>query len=71
MTKVVMSDEQFEKLLKAIANLQYPHVCPPCMRPHLPTYYYQQPYQFWSTSTSPTNGNSITIGSTTSEKAEV
>jgi hypothetical protein len=41
--KVVMSDEQFEKLLKAIAEVgraNYPHVCPPCLRVHVPQYNY-------------------------------
>jgi hypothetical protein len=57
-----MSDEQFEKLLKAIANLQYPHVCPPCMRPHLPAYYYPPTlYPITYTSNSTTTPFSTTI----------
>ena len=61
--KVVMSDEQFEKLLKAIAEVgrTYPHVCPPCLRPHVPNWYwkYQLPYQY---------SNWIVIGTTDTSK---
>ena len=40
--RVVMSDEQFERLLAAIQAT--PHVCPPCYLPHYP---YLQSYRWW------------------------
>ena len=59
MSKIVMSDEQFERLLKAVTKIgrTYTHVCPPCTRPHYPNWQYKHYYPFTvytSGTTSPT-----------------
>jgi hypothetical protein len=66
-----MSEEQFERLLKAIAEARIPHVCPPCTRMHYPywtptwyppytVYSNGTPYTVYSNGTLSTNGNAIT-----------
>jgi hypothetical protein len=64
MSKVVMSEEQFERLLAAVRS--YPHVCMPCTRPHL--YQWTPPYWYYNTQTYNTTPSITTT--TTSQKVE-